>query len=550
MAVAKKEKPEVKKKTPEKGKQQKNKAPPATPPPIAKQRTVVTPWRDTLEFRTTYNWLFGKTSTPANRRQALSKIRIWSLRRGNLCPAAVMATSVLVQAQLEDQEDQEGNSKIQNTYASAFTRFYNFMSSIMQGHSMSSMYETARELGLQSFIVDLRHLCAHGQELPPVQVLRSTSEHCLEWLRTYYWLPHKESMSNLDAGKLQRKDKLKFEKAVSNLLEIYDLTLECHIKGAEKLKAISKLKSSGEFNKIRVYSSSKKAKSSKEILSAVVNDLAALVKKESSSMKDLLDIYLSCLLKMEYFLAIGLQIDDNEDVLIAATQDLFRLLAVQGYIEKMFVALVQLTENENEAEQRRLGASYWASKMIESFGMLFRMKRMYKEELDLNDKLKPVDFASLNTDKLSKTMRSLLVHSNVDPSVTLVFGDNPKKSRSLVFEREFIMQRVAPFSKYSAPILKGLLPLADPPFSKSQVEDLSKLCDIRLEEYEHEEPMEEDSSSEEIYNLDYLEKLLAKAAQSKGNNYSNGETSDLGIWKLEKDYDWSKCALGVLPWAH
>jgi len=245
------------------------------------------------------------------------------------------------------------------------------------------MYETARELGLQSFIVDLRHLCAHGQELPPVEVLRNTSEHCLEWLRTYYWLPHKENMSNLHAGKLKRKDKLKFEKAVSNLLEIYDLTLECHFKGAEKLKAISKLKSSAEFNKIRVYSSSKKAKSSKEILDAVVNDLSALVKKESSSMKDLLDIYTGCLLKMEYFLGVGLQVDDNEDTLISATQGLFRLLAMQGYIEKVFVALVQLTENENEAEQRRLGASYWASKMVKTFGMLFRMKRMYKEELDL-----------------------------------------------------------------------------------------------------------------------------------------------------------------------
>ncbi|EDV51357.1 uncharacterized protein LOC6544012 [Drosophila erecta] len=540
MAVAKKEKSEAKKKSPEKGKQQKAKVTPVTPPANVKQRTVVTPWRDTLEFNTTYNWLFGKSNTPDTRRQALSKIRIWGLRRGNLCPAAVLATSVLIQAQLEDRE---GSSKIQETYASAFTRFYNFMSSIIQGHNMTSMYETAKELGLQSFIVDLRHLCAHGQELPPVEVLRNTSDHCLEWLRTYYWLPHKETMSNLDAGKLQRKDKLKFEKAVTHLLEIYDLTLECHFKGAEKLKAISKLKSSVEFNKIRVYSSSKKAKTSKEILSAVLSDLSALVKKESSSMKDLLDIYTNCLLKMEYFLGVGLQIDDNEDALIAATQGLFRLLAVQGYIEKVFVALVQLTENENESEQRRLGASYWATKMVETFGMLFRMKRMYKAELDLNDKLKPADFATLNTDKLSKTMRSLLVHSNVDPSVTLIFGDNPKKSRSLVFEREFIMQRVAPFSKYSAPILKGLLPLADPPFSKTQIADLTKLCDTRLQEFEPDEPMDEDSSSEESYNLDYLEKLLGQAAES------NAQTSDLGVWQLEKHYDWSKCALGVLPWA-
>lgn len=333
-----------------------------------------------MEFNATYNGLFGKKSKSADRRQALSRIRIWSLRRANLCPAAVLATSVLVKAQLEDKE---GNANIQTTYASAFTRFYNFMSSIIQGHNMSSMYETAKELGLQSFIVDLRHLCAHGQELPPVEVLRSTSEHCLEWLRTYYWLPHKETMSNLDVGKLQRKDKLKFEKEVTNLLEIYDLTLECHLKGADKLKAISKLKSSAEFNKIRVYSSSKKAKTSKEILDSVVNDLSVKVKRESSSMKDLLDIYTGCLLKMKYFLGVGWEIDDNEDVLIAETQGLFRLLAMQGYIENFFVALVRLTENPNESDERRLGASYWASKMIETFGMLFRMKRMYKEELDL-----------------------------------------------------------------------------------------------------------------------------------------------------------------------
>jgi len=89
--------------------------------------------------------------------------------------------------------------------------------------------------------------------------------------------------------------------------------------------------------------------------------------------------------------------------------------------------------------------------------------------------------------------------------------------------------------------------------------------------------MEEDGSSEESYNLEYLEKLLAKAAQSKGNTLSNAVSSDLGIWKVEKgmffkilnknlvimtshlkiifsyyftDYDWSKCALGVLPWAN
>ncbi|KAH8305010.1 hypothetical protein KR059_001804 [Drosophila kikkawai] len=549
MAVGKKEKPAAKKKSPEKPKTQNAKTPPATPPAAVKQRTVVTPWRDTSEFNETYAGLFGKGSKSADRRQALSKIRVWGLRRANLCPAAVLATSVLVQAQLADKE---GNATIQTTYASAFSRFYNFMSSIIQGHNMSSMYETAKELGLQSFIVDLRHLCAHGQELPPVEVLRSTSQHCLEWLRTYYWLPHKESLSNLDAGKLQRKDKLKFEEEVSSLLEIYDLTLECLLKGADKLKAISKLKSSAEFNKIRVYSSGKKAKVSKEILDSVLSDLSVKIKRHSSSMKDLLDIYMGCLLKMQYFLGIGLEIGDDEDALVAGTQDLFRLLAMQGYIESFFVALVRLAENPNESDERRLGARYWATKMIQTFGMLFRMKRMYKEELDLDNKLKPVDFSSLNTNVHSKTMRRLLVHSGVDSAVTLIFGDNPKKAKTWVFDREFIMQRVPPFSEYSGAILKGLLPLADPPFSQTQLEALTKLCSIRLQEDQkpgEPEPMEDDSSSKESYSLDYLEKLLSAQAQSKGNTFSHVETSDLGFWSIEKDNDWSKCALGVLPWA-
>ncbi|KAH8262549.1 hypothetical protein KR026_011973 [Drosophila bipectinata] len=487
MTVAKKGKPTVKKKSLGISKQSEKKAAPSAPLVAAKLRIVVTPWRDTCvylifltkclkhlfnrqEFNATYDWLFAKGSTPANRRQALSQMRIWSLRRGNLCPAAVLATSVLVQAQLEDKM---GNPSIQTTYANAFTRFYNFMSSIIQGHNMSSMYETAKELGLQSFIVDLRHLCAHGQELPPVSVLRNTSKHCLEWLRTYYWVRHKEYMVNLVSGKLQRNDKLKFEKEIVRLLEIYDLSLECQLQGAQKLKDISKLKSSAEFNKIRVYASNKKVKTAKEILNAVLGDLNVFIKKNSHAMKDLLDIYLSCLLKMKYFLTVGLNIKDNEDEIVAATQELFRLLAMQGFIEKFFTALVQMTENPNEADEKRLGAGYWALKMIETFAMLSRMKRMYKEELDLvckydnslisstqcdilqNPNLKPVNFSSLNTNVLPNTLKRLLVHSGVDSSVTLVFGDNPKKARNWIFDFDFIRQRIRPFSKFSGAIVKG-----------------------------------------------------------------------------------------------
>ncbi|XP_023168162.2 uncharacterized protein LOC111597594 [Drosophila hydei] len=499
-----------------------------TAPPPAKQRMVVTPWRDTTEFSTVYDWLFGKLTVPANRRKALSYMRIWNLRRGNLCPASVLATAVLVKAQLEDKE---GSSNIQSTYASAFTRFFNFMSSIMQNYNMASMYATAQQLGLQSFIVDLRHLCAHGQELPPVVVLRHTAAHCLEWLRTFYWLPQKESLSNLDAPKLQRKDVVKFENELGILFEMFDLALECQLKGAQKLKMISKLKPSAEFNKIRVYCSTRKLKSTNEIIDTVVNELGIAVKCQNSTMKDLVDIYMAGVLKMNYFLGAGLAHNESEELVIKATQGLFRLLAKQGYIENMFVAFVQLSENANECDERRRGASYWATKMLQTFGMLCRMKRMYKEELDMNSNFKAVDFTTLNKSEISKTMRRLLIHSGVDQTLTLVFGECAKKPRSWVFEREFLMNRLGPLNKYSVPVLKGLLPLVVPPLTEEQIEDFTKLCTVKMLDTNEEKPLNVKNQS---------------TGGTKSDNSDETET-EFGIWKLDKDNAWSRCALGVLP---
>ncbi|XP_017841166.1 uncharacterized protein LOC108598914 [Drosophila busckii] len=488
-----------------------------TEPTPPKQRMVVTPWTDTAEFKMVYNWLFDKDTTPVNLRKALSQLRIWSLRRGTLCPASVLATSVLIKAQLEDKQ---GNSNIQTTYASAFTRFFNFMSSIMQDYNMSSMYETARKLGLQSFIVDLRHLCAHGQELPPAVVLRHTAEHCTEWMRKFYWLPQREKMANLDAQNLQRKDKLKFERELSVLFELYDLALECQLEGAYKLKAINKLKSSMEFNKLRVYSSTKKAKTTMEMLNAVVNDLAAAIKRQP--MEELLDIYMSSVLNMKYFLVAGLKHTEQEELLIEATQELFRLFAVQGYIENLFVAFVQLTENENVSNERRAGASYWGSKMLQTFVMLSRMKRMYQEELDMNPDFKPIDFSMLNKPVVSKLLRQLLIHSGVDQSLTLIFCETSKKPRSWVFDEEFLIQRQNNLNTYSATILKGLLPLMDSPLTAEQIENLTELCNI-------------------------YEARSRKQSEEAPTITNIAQSATFGIWKLETDYDWSKCALGVLP---
>ncbi|XP_030372799.1 uncharacterized protein LOC115622855 [Scaptodrosophila lebanonensis] len=508
-----------------------------------KKRTIVTPWRDTTEFNTVYNCLFSKTTTPSSLRKALSHMRVWNLRRGRFCPAAVLGTSVLVEAQLQDTQ---GNANIQTIYASAFTRFYNFMSSIMQGYNMITMYKTAHQLGLESFVVDLRHLCAHGQDLPPIDVLRNTAAYCLEWLQSYYWAPHHGTLQDLDAKKLQRKDKMKFETQVTELFAMYDLTLECHLRGAKKLKDVSKMKSSAEFNKLRVYCSQNKLKIIREVLAAVVNDLTAIVKRES--IKALLDIYIASMFKMKYFFVAHVWKNEGEELLIEATQGFFRMLAKQGLIEKVFVAFVQLTENTNAEESKRQGASYWGYKLTETFSMLSRMKRMYKEELDLNSKFKATDFSTLNSSVQSKTMRTLIIHSGVDQSRTIIFGDSTKKPKTWVFERDFIKSRLGLLNKYSKPIVEGLLHLAEPPFGEDKIDELKLLCQIRTKHEDEDQSLLSDQAARENCEVDDLEKLISSIQKNKDAD-SDAEDTNFGIWTIDNSVDWSTCALGVLPWA-
>ncbi|XP_034133021.1 uncharacterized protein LOC117586838 [Drosophila guanche] len=466
-----------------------------------KQRTIVTPWKSTAEFKEAYTLIFGKNATSSQLRMALSMIRIWKLRRGSLCPAAALATAVIVRAQLDDKKDDVNLDKI---YAHAIMRFFNFMSSTVQGHNWISMYDKAQELGLPSFVVDIRHKCSHGTEMPPVNLLRDAAEICLQWLQQNYWLPLQETLCDVDAGKLEGKDNIKFRQKMAHQLSAFDLALECQIKGAQSLKAIKKLKPK-EFNAIRAYLSKNKLKTPKEILDTVINKLNELV-KQTSTVRNLPEVYVAEILRMKYFMGVGLEIKDNEELIIAATEGLFKLIAIHGFTENIFVALVHLTENVHEPEERRLGARYWALKMIETFAMLSRMKRMFKEELDKNDKLKPADFSSLNKHVVPKTIRTLLAHSGVDPTLTLMFGNSPKNPRAVLFDQEFFLKRFSYLTSFSAPILKGLIPLAETPFDVDPMEQFDEF---------------------------FCPKVLPN--------------TDLGIWTLETENNWSNCALGVLP---
>lgn len=256
------------------------------------------------EFQQVYDWLFAPTASAATRQRALDEMCIWSLRRSTLCPAAVLGTIVLLEVHLKDAERCFLRQDLQTLYASAFTRFFNYMSSIMQSHNLRSMYDTALQLGLPTFVVDLRHLCAHGQLLPPLEVLQSTTEYCVDWLHGYYWHAQLSTMSNVDASNIRRKDRTQFDENVTALFHFYDSVFECYLKGARDIKSAKRHLHGKRMAKLKEYYTENALSTLRAAFDAIVKDLMFLVKNESG-LKDLSEIYIEAFTKMSYFFTVA-----------------------------------------------------------------------------------------------------------------------------------------------------------------------------------------------------------------------------------------------------
>ncbi|XP_061398578.1 uncharacterized protein LOC133334304 [Musca vetustissima] len=526
-----------------------------------KRRTVVGPWKNGSEFNKVYEWLFGENYSAATRQQALSQIRIWNLRRSTQCPAAVLATAVIVEVQQKDHPETIYSAEdLQTLYANAFTRFFNFMSSIMQTHNMRTMYQTAKELGLESFVVDLRHICAHGQVLPPLQVLRNTAEYCIVWLHDYYWRSQLDSMCDVDATRIRRKDRTELDDKVSALFELYDTALEGHMKGATNMKTLKRHVHGKRFHSLKEYYQQNNFEKLQDVFDHIAKELYALVKRDVI-IKDVSTIYIGALLRMRYFFSVS-NIDDSAkelESLITVNQTLFRMLAIHGFLDDLFYALIDIAESPIVEANKRASASFWAVQIIKGFKAFRQCKQMYKAEMDENTAIREPSFSLNNLTEISEGTRELYIYSGVGMKKTLLFGDNFRRPWVWVFERDFLEERLEAANDYTAPILKGILPLIVPELSGTEVQTFSELIDCYFNaniEADNEKSKKSPKENNDVYTAeDLLNKLknneitkmdVEVIDEDVGQNCGNFKT--YGLWTEVEDDDWKSSPLGRVPW--
>lgn len=475
-----------------------------------------------------YDHLFGDDSSKESKKIAFEYLTIWKLRRSNLTPASILSTLALLEVEIKDENDSSKISEITTMYFSSFTKFINYMSSITQNKQFKTMYESAKTLGLDAFMIDLRHLCAHGQQMPSLDVFRRSSTYCMKWLKEFYWDRAVVSMSDVTGSDIQLRNNLNFENEMKKLVKIYDSTTQLIHKGSKYIEEIS----GTNKNSFIVNYSKKSGKPGLQIvIRDVLKDISILVKKEKNCQESG-QIFCSYLLNSKYFLiSAG---TSNEENLTLLHQSLFRQMASLGFVKDCFLSLIEICENPHELSERCKGAAFWANKIVEASMVFKEFKQTCKNDRE-TDPTKFKNIQSINAEIMGKEIRKVYKRLGIKGKNVLIFGDSIKKPFELNFTKDYILERVLNINEFTEDLVDSCLKLVEPSLNDSQIETINEL--IKMYRSNNDEQMK--SKDNKIYTLNRDVLKLSEDVLMEDKKF--------GIWKKSTmDVDWKSCPIGTV----
>lgn len=337
------------------------------------------------EFTLVYDWTFSDSSNDQTKRQALERMKIWKIRRQNLTPASVLSTLSILDVQMKDCRSattKYADDDLRTLYSEALLKFLNYMSSIMRSRTMQSMYSTARELGIQEFLVDLRHLCAHGQVAPSLDILRRQAVYCMKWLREFYWDRELKVITDASVRDVQLKSSVELEQSIQQYFRMYDAATEALALGYKTVDDLPDEGDGSDFTILQEFAEASHQKKLTFIANKAINSLAKL---SSSKGRDhgYSDIFCDVLFDCKCFVNRSAAIfdadrRDEQQKFIGIHQNLFRLFAICDFINNLFNRLLLICEDEVETIVMRKAASFWANEIATGFTIFKEFKQFYK----------------------------------------------------------------------------------------------------------------------------------------------------------------------------
>ncbi|KAJ6642527.1 Esterase SG1, partial [Pseudolycoriella hygida] len=506
------------------------------------------------EFINVYNWLFGGNSDRHTKQLAMEMLTVWKIRRLNLTPASVLSTMEILSVQLRDDPSLNAGSTIrelQTMYSNSFTRFLNYMSSIMQGRNMKSMYNTAKELGIESFLVDLRHLCAHGQVVPSIDVFRRSATYCMKWLHDFYWEHGLNNFHDVFAQDVRVKASIDFENQLKSLIKVYDVTCEAMHRKYKIVGDVDGNLDNASYQLLEDYSSKFKRNKLSLILANITNEMTELTNGESR-IRGYAQVYSDILCNCKYFFETASKFVNTNDGsgksskavtdFIGLHQNLFRSMAICSIIDTFFKSLIDICENDHESDIRRSGASFWINKIVDGFTLLRDVKKLLKNKKE-KDSSNNIDLSLINTNGMSDDLRKIYKKLGVNCDGVLIFGDTTQRPWGVEFENDFITERILKANKYTKEIIEKIRILSKREMVDNQ-QTLMEWISIYTDEY----------VKDSDYNSDHCKATEEKSLSFEDDFHINnlipvGEVKRYGIWcEVDVDVDWTTCPIGQVPW--
>jgi Las1-like len=183
--------------------------------------TKWTPWKDHWEFESVGRSLVAARALPlAGRKrwrtdsqeesdssninssnthevqQALVRVSVWKVRVENRLAHAVESSHQLALCLWNDHVGVRGTEELRLSYSCVVLRTINGLADAMQQQRFhaGSVAVLCADLGIPSWIVDIRHEATHNQ-MPSLSVLRLAATTLLEYFHREYWLPQFQAIS-------------------------------------------------------------------------------------------------------------------------------------------------------------------------------------------------------------------------------------------------------------------------------------------------------------------------------------------------------------------
>lgn len=146
----------------------------------------IVPWHSSEEWEQLKTWFYSDSTK--EQRRAILKVNSYQCRGSQYLPHVIDSTCQLTNALLLDEDNNVEKLSVRLNYTMSLIRFVNgILDPNQKAQFAIPLHTIARNVGLSSWFVELRHWGTHERELPSLDMLRIAVRDALNWLWIHYW---------------------------------------------------------------------------------------------------------------------------------------------------------------------------------------------------------------------------------------------------------------------------------------------------------------------------------------------------------------------------